>query len=621
MFKRMCFKVLFLVGVLSLTLLFKTSNLNPVQANIEGSFALYLPTIVKPEEQVCFAAPAESNFDLVLHVAANSRHQGTCSEGSPCATIQQAVEVAQASTASNTLIKIAEGTYTGDADAVVNIGSVFVGQSRNLTLVGGYSTSNWSEPCATASQTIVHGQDTRRVFDIISVDDVNVSLQNMTIQNGRVSGVEKVFGGGVLCRNDNPNEPKLINLSLSNLIVKNNVAQGGDVDNNVAGGGIAIFLRCPTTLKNVVFDGNQVIGNDSTPRGTQALGGGLFATEFSHVTGEELIFSNNKALAGSGGVGYKGSDILNRADGLGGGAAFSINTVVNLSNVTASGNQTVGGQGSEFGGFANGGAFFFELSQGTITNGTLRNNSVIGGHSPTGEGGVGGGGAIMLTESTLTLQQLTIVNNTSTGGNGSTAGSAGGGALYSGSSTIIGSNLIIADSVSEAGTGINRFGGGAAIFGQATNLTLTHATIANNRILSTMLAPGIIILSGGRADISYSIVANHVTDKGTSAALGSIFSNGNGNIINMDHNLFFGNTKDTGINPNSGGTLNSTNEFTGDPDFVSANAPNFNYHIGPDSAAIDKATGSPTTNDIDGDVRPVNNGADLGADEYVGTLR
>lgn len=50
--------------------------------------------------------------------------------------------------------------------------------------------------------------------------------------------------------------------------------------------------------------------------------------------------------------------------------------------------------------------------------------------------------------------------------------------------------------------------------------------------------------------------------------------------------------------------------------FVSQGSPNYNYQLRLDSATKDQATGSTTSDDIEGQSRPYNGVSDLGADEY-----
>ena len=62
-----------------------------------------------------------------------------------------------------------------------------------------------------------------------------------------------------------------------------------------------------------------------------------------------------------------------------------------------------------------------------------------------------------------------------------------------------------------------------------------------------------------------------------------------------------------------GGTIGTTVNLWGDPDFVDPDAGD--YHIGPNSDAIDQGLDAGVTNDIDYHPRPYQE-PDIGADEY-----
>jgi hypothetical protein len=61
------------------------------------------------------------------------------------------------------------------------------------------------------------------------------------------------------------------------------------------------------------------------------------------------------------------------------------------------------------------------------------------------------------------------------------------------------------------------------------------------------------------------------------------------------------------------GTINTSNDIWGDPDFVDPDK--YDYHIGPDSDAIDQGVDTGVTSDIDHHPRPYQE-PDIGADEY-----
>jgi hypothetical protein len=77
--------------------------------------------------------------------------------------------------------------------------------------------------------------------------------------------------------------------------------------------------------------------------------------------------------------------------------------------------------------------------------------------------------------------------------------------------------------------------------------------------------------------------------------------------VTADYTLFDGNGTDYGS-----GVI-STNELHGDPLFV---APGIgDYHISPDSPAVDSGVNVGVADDIDGDSRPTGALPDIGADE------
>ena len=560
-------------------------------------------------------ATAQGGSGVVRVVPSGGSTAADCgSEAAPCASIQLAVSGAQ----SGDQIWLAGGVHTGTGGAVVALTD-----TKSLTIVGGYNAANWQLDAA-ANPTYIDGEGARR--GVLVVDTFTAErFENVVIRNGLANtryGNWGAMGGGMLC-------PSNASVQLQNVTFSNNRVQGPDT--TTVGGGGAAFLwggpggACPVTMENVVFEGNQAVGGNGSPRGGQAHGGGMYAT-YSNVTGTNVTFSNNSVQAGSGGVGYQ-SETWNRADALGGGASFQNNTVT-FTGLTATGNHTTGGAGSQYGGFSNGGGLFFELATATVVSATLQDNTVTGGAGTSVEGGVGGGGALMSQGTALTLNRVTMVDNAAYGGSGADGGDAGGGGMYlsrattSCASQVSASNIIMAGNKAEAGAGANRWGGGGAIFNQNVNLTLTHATIAGNSVLSTMRAPAIVALNylgSSRVTARYSTIADHV-GPGGSAAEAAIFAQNSGTSVSLDYTLFHGNTVNS--QTADGASLSNSHAVSGEPDplFLSPGSPDYDYHIAGNSPAREAATGSSTTTDVDGQARPFGNVADIGADEFHASL-
>lgn len=588
---------------------------------------------------------AQAGTGTIRVAPSGSDSAGCGADSSPCRTIQFAVD----QSISGGTIKLAQGTYTGVGSNVIDLNYTGEGQGKNLTIIGGYTPPNWSIPTDDPALTIIDGQNARRVMRVVSVDSIKITLQNITIQNGLVNENNPVVntgefsGGGLLCRNDNPNAALFVTMSMSNVVFKDNqVLITSNTNKAVTGGGASFYFRCSANLNQVTFENNslQAGGAPDSTRGGQALGGGFFmsggfgdANQEAKIQANGLTLLNNTATAGSGGTGQGSADGL-PADALGGGAAIQLSRAT-LNNVTAIGNQAIGGGASASGGTASGGGLFFELNKGTVSviGGTLKDNSVIGGASPTGSGGVGSGGALMTTDNVVVLERLSIINNRSIGGAGSDGGDAGGGGLYltkfqsNTVSEVTGSNLIIADNHTEAGTGSNRFGGGGGIFSQDTVLTLSHVTMSNNSILDTMQGAALIGLNSRGSSVtslSYSIVANHDGRDIFNNPRAPLIAQKSGDTMNLNYVLFHNNTLDFNTGQEysaqpglSGAVFNVSNKSTGDPAFLSPGTPDFDYKIASTSAAINAAVGSSVTIDALDNPRPFDSVADLGAIEFA----
>ncbi len=350
------------------------------------------------------------------------------------------------------------------------------------------------------------------------------------------------------------------------------------------------------------------------------MGGGFFVTH-SDLIATHVVLTNNRVWGGNGGAGSQDSH-LGRADALGAGAAIQYSNS-QLEDVLVTNNHALAGIGGDYGGTGAGGGLFFELGEGSVISATLFNNSVRGGDSLAGTGGIGAGGGLMMERQILSLDRTWVISNASYGGDGTYSGHAGGGGLYltqprtsePAPDRMQATNIVIANNRSEAGTGVARWGGGGAIFSQNTELSLAHATIVSNSILSTMSGVGIVVLHDpdvgvSRADVFNTIVADHPA---TGSAVDAVLVQDAGTIVYLRNTLFWGNTNDIGTR--YGAIVYANDTYQGSPEFVSPGSPDFNYRIWGTSAAINRGLNGYSDHDIDGKPRPLAGRSEIGAYE------
>ncbi len=590
----------------------------------------------------------------VFRVAPAGANSSSCgSETAPCRTIQYAVSLA----AEGDTILVAGGTYVYDAEGDQCAGSLLSGTAvvcffdRTLTILGGFSPSNWVMPDSVANVTIIDGQHARRAVSVARTRlDLTggLRIEGFTIRNGLVQGPanspdSKVFGGGLLSEN--------ASLVIRDMIFADNQAIGGtdSVGGVGAGGGLAFnaaanFPGTSGELLRVTFANNQARGGFGSVRGGVAQGGALFTYGVT-LNGASVRFTGNSAVGGDDTGSLVGGQ---RADGLGGAAAFQLRSVVSLQDVTAANNWAAGGTSpAGDGGGAWGGAFFVEgaglMVQGASFTGNLAQGGA--GQNPTSNGSsiaqggalasIGGWEGSLPIDTNITLDRASFVNNVSRSGSGGTSGytgASGGGAMaltYShGTHYIV--NSIFADNIVDIGTGQWVGGGGGALWFQGVVANIVHSTLARNQLTTALQdkgAQGLALLTASpwpdtwttSVSISYLIIADHTSSKprNHTSGLAAVQCSPN-TALTLNRGLWAGNT----LNDNSGDGASwrcdiqglSTMLNASTAGFVSAGPPNYNYHLLMSSPARDQATGSNTTVDIDGGPRST---PDIGADEWV----
>lgn len=565
----------------------------------------------------------------IIRVAPTGADTGGCgSAAAPCQSIQFAVQQAP----SGSSILVAGGTYTYKASVdpcsflVTRAVVCFV--DKNLAILGGYATNDWSTSHPIANRTVIDGQNNVRGVAVVAYNTTaTLRMEGFTIQNGLAQGAASGgdfntygFGGGMWAQT--------ASVILRDVVFRNNRAIGGNTNAAYggagSGGGLAITSpknNAASVLERVTFEGNQGLGGTGPERGGLALGGGLFTYE-AVVSGSGLTFTNNRVVAGNSAGSGRSANL--EADALGGAAAIQERSNVTLSNVTASGNQATGGNAGTTGGGAFGAAFYAELASFNLRDATLRQNTTRGGNAASG--GVSFGAGLMTFNSNATIDRTEIIANTATSGastSGGNAGSPTGGGAYvadfTNSKIVNVTNTIFAENrvvVGSPGTSIG--GGGAGLTIQGLRAQVRHVTFARNTLGPSLVVGQAMLVQGtagasgtpGIADVSYTIFAEHTGTPGASTLHVSA-----GSTANLNRGLFAGNTKNTNSDnqPLASGTFNGLNTM------ISAASGGFaaNYRLSATSPAKDQAVGSTTPADIDNHRRPAGQAADIGADEYL----
>jgi hypothetical protein len=568
-----------------------------------------------------------------LHVALSGTDSSTCgAPGAPCQHLDYAVNKA----ASGDAIHVAGGKQVfanvPNACGSVPIQSVVCVIDKSVTIQGGYAAGTWVFDPA-ANVTVIDGQNAVRGVFVLSQGSpsVRLTMANITIQNARVPGTpsdsDSAFGGGM--------EVTGAAVTLDSVTFQDNQAVGNNTGSGAggAGAGSALSIRSSlggvSLLSNVLFQNNISTGGQGPSRGGVAFGA-LFVFS-STVNIDNSRFISNTAQGGSSaGSGDLGST---RADALGGAVGVEGGATVSLSRVTATGNQALGGTGTQFGGGAFGGAVFVEGSTATIADSLFQSNVARGGASTSG--GFAGGGGILSFNANVSIDRTRILANRVTSGNSSPSqpvGNVAGGGLYlwrnnpaTSLPTLQVTNTVIADNLAELGQGTTPSGGGGGVFVQGLTADLTHVTLARNQLgaglvvgqaLALVDAPGV---STTTVNLKYSAVTDHAGSPSGATALVVLQTN----TLNLNNGAFSGNTHNINDNNNPvpPGTITGLASMTtvGPPGFVSPGPPFYDYHLNTGSPLRDAANGSTMQVDMDGGSR-VDGRPDIGADEYR-TLR
>jgi hypothetical protein len=136
---------------------------------------------------------------------------------------------------------------------------------------------------------------------------------------------------------------------------------------------------------------------------------------------------------------------------------------------------------------------------------------------------------------------------------------------------------------------------GAGVYVNSGTVDMLHLTIAD----VTSNAQEGVYVDGGTVRITNTIIVSH-----------NIGLNRTGGTVAEGYNLYFGNSFSQ-----TGTIIHTGPNQASNPDLVNPAADD--YHLGPNSAALDQGVNAGITIDFEGDPRPIGSGFDIGADERV----
>lgn len=392
---------------------------------------------------------------------------GSCADGSGMCTLRAAIGEANALAGADT-ITLPAGTYTISLVAALedaNLGGDY-DITQTLTITGASQASTIVQAAATP------GTATERVFHNITVGQT-LTLERMTIQNGRLTGTSGTNSRGGGFRNDGI-------MFLNFVTVQNNSGA------QVGGGGYNAGTSL--TMHNATFTGNTCSFT------TTCFGGGFASLAGSVNVGASTFTANvsTATTAANSGVaaGFYGQDT---------------NTTIN--NSSFNGNT---GNGATTGGSNGTGVRFNTGATGNMTvvisNSTINSNT---GNLAAGSNHSGVGAAFNVT--TGGIQTVTLTNVTM---NANTGSNSGAGFSISGTgSNVTMNNCNITNNILTSAA-VNNFGGGISLIGNST-LTANGSNISGNSSVTTN--PSFSGFAGGIYNQGGTLVLNNTNVNGNTA--------------------------------------------------------------------------------------------------------
>jgi CSLREA domain-containing protein len=507
---------------------------------------------------------------------------GICADSSSQCTLRAAIGEANALAGADT-INVPAGTYTISLVAALedaNAGGDF-DITQDLTIIGAGQGSTIVQ-AAVAPNTA-----TERVFHNVTTG-VTLTLQKMTVQNGRLTGTAGTNSRGGGIRSDG-----ILNLSF--VTVQNNTA--AQVAGGIYSGGTLVNMHFVTATGNTCtntttcfgggyasltgtlnIDSGTFTGNTSTATtaANSGVGAGLYAQD-TNTTINNSVFNNNTGngatTGGSNGTGLRFNSSVNQTVVIlnttvsnnvgtltagsthsGVGIAFNISAgtqTVTMTNVTVSGNT---GSNSGAGISVSGNNSTSTLNNCNVTSNILSSAAVNN----------FGGGISLIGNSTMTINSGNVNNNQSIA-SGSFAGLAG--AIYNQGGNLILNNTNVTGNSATFHSGIRTL---AATTNATT--TLNNSTVNNN---TSGEGSGVVNIAGTGLTTTTNINNTTISGNTSTGPAGGIeqFGTAGTAVTNINNSTIAGNTANsdnTGATDNGGGvfqgfgTINIKNSLVAD---------------------------------------------------------
>jgi uncharacterized repeat protein (TIGR01451 family) len=526
-------------------------------------------------------------FSLQTGQARPASELHVCPSGCAYASVQAAVDAAHESD----VIKVAAGVYTGVQARLAPAGYLGPGVitqvvylNKTISLEGGYTTTNWTTSYPITQLTTLDAQGQGRVLFIAG--DISPTIQGLRIIGGNANGLGGIddyygdTGGGAyvitataaissnwILSNTADRGGGLALIGSNALVTANSIGANG-------GGGLYVINAAATISDNVI----------SANSGTS--GAGLLLRSSDAVVVNNIIASNTAVgvggglwMVGSGATLYGNTITTNTSRTDGGGIYLESSHDVRLSHNIISFNTTPG----------MGGGIHILASLVMLDNNIIMSNTATD----------CGGGVYVANDPAVPVEQVSVQleGNTITG-NLAEYGGGGLAAEYNVRATLV--NNIIADNRA------NNTGSGIWVSG--ASLQFVHTTVAHNIGGD---GSGLAVIQGPWSSSTVALTNTILVSNTIGITVAG------GNMATLEATLWgssgWANETDWG---GSGTIITGTRNIWGDPAFV--NPAQGDYHIGSTSLARDAGINAGITRDIDGELRPMGWGYDLGADEYPG---